>query len=334
MGKALRNGRLLILHNSPNRSANLRKWPSAEQPIIWDFQPPTGEAHPYTRNPVATIAAICRIRLQSKVDLFQGYLFTTPGQHLSLDSDLPATGSEMDIQQAHDILETTRVCDHPFLRSMNSRTMSDDQVRRFGIQWYKAAAAHKKAFPGLIYNTTNDVVRFDLIHILRDEYGNGDVNSIHGFMLLRFLKSLGYSEADIASYSTIPEVQEFSRLVDDIWLNDHPVRAFGVHYALEVLAAEMHQTFGRGLRTAEKSSTFNMEYFDYHGIAEIEHADISDRGLLIYDEQPQNRDLLTDGLKQGKDLICLLWDGLDKHVFGNEIASRQPAGRAAYASTH
>jgi pyrroloquinoline quinone (PQQ) biosynthesis protein C len=240
----------------------------------------------------------------------------------------------MDVQQAHDILETKRVCQHQFLINMNSKTLSDDQVRRFGIQWYKAAAAHKKAFPGLIYNTTNDVVRFDLIHILRDEYGNGDVNSIHGFMLLRFLRSLGYSEADIAGYSTIPEVQEFSRLVDDIWLHEHPVKAFGVHYALEVLAAEMHQAFGRGLRTAETASTFDMEYFDYHGVAEIEHADISDRGLLVYDEQPQNRALLTDGLKQGKDLICLLWDGLDRHVFGSEIASQRQVERVAYASAH
>src|SRR5580700_2745575 len=110
----------------------------------------------------------------------------------------------MELRQARDILDIERVCQHRFLRNMSSRSLSDDQVRRFGIQWYKAAAAHKKAFPGLIYNTANDVVRFDLIHILRDEYGNGDVNSIHAFMLLRFLKSLGYSQSDIASYATIP----------------------------------------------------------------------------------------------------------------------------------
>jgi pyrroloquinoline quinone (PQQ) biosynthesis protein C len=240
----------------------------------------------------------------------------------------------MDVQQAQHTLDTERVCQHRFLVHMSSRALSDDQVRRFGVQWYKAAAAHKKAFPGLIYNTTNDVVRFDLIHILRDEYGNGDVNSIHAFMLLRFLKSLGYSEGDIASYSTIPKVQEFSRLVDEIWLREHPVKAFGVHYALEVLAAKMHQAFGRGLRTAEASEMFDMEYFDYHAVAEIEHADVSDRGLLIYGELTQNHALLAEGLKQGKDLICLLWDGLDQHVFGSEITSQRQFDRAEHATAH
>jgi pyrroloquinoline quinone (PQQ) biosynthesis protein C len=239
----------------------------------------------------------------------------------------------MDIQQAQQILDTTSVCQHEFLRNMRSRTLSDGQVRRFGIQWYKAAAAHKKAFPGLIYNTPNDIVRFDLIHILRDEYGNGELNSVHAFMLLRFLKSLGYSESDISKYPMISEIQEFSRLVEDIWLHGNPVQAFGVHYALEVLAAEMHLAFGRGLRTAEQSSTFDMEYFDYHGIAEVEHADISDRGLQVYGEQPGNDSLLREGLVQGKELICLLWDGLDRHVFGPQAKTYSSSHRAEHVPT-
>src|SRR5580692_4071383 len=217
----------------------------------------------------------------------------------------------MDVERAHLILDTRAVCQHHFLRNMNSKVLSADQVQRFGIQWYKAATAHKKAFPGLIYNTIDDVVRFDLIHILRDEYGNGNLHSIHASMLLRFLKSLGYSQADIASFPTIAEIQKFSERVDNIWLRQHPVKAFGVHYALEVLAAEMHQSFGRGLRTAADSASFDMEYFDYHGVAEIEHADVSDRGLLIYGNEPKNELLLTEGMCLGKELICLLWDGLD-----------------------
>lgn len=226
----------------------------------------------------------------------------------------------MKVEQAQELLNPTKVCAHPFLQKMRSESLSDDQIRRFGIQWYKAATAHKKAFPGLIYNTTNDVVRFDLIHILRDEYGNGDVKSIHAFMLLRFLKSLKISDLEIAAESTIPEIQKFSSMVDNVWLKDHPVRAFGVHYALEVLAAEMHLAFGRGLRTASNSSTFDMEYFDYHGVAEVEHADVSDRGLRIYCETIENHDLIEQGLKQGVELIVLLWEGLDRHVFGNNSA--------------
>src|SRR4051812_8834531 len=115
----------------------------------------------------------------------------------------------MDARQAHEILDKSRVCHHPFLQHMTSRNLSDAEVHRFGIQWYKAAAAHKKAFPGLIYNTTNDVVRFDLIKILGDEYGNGQLEQIHAFMLLRFLDSLGYSLSDIANIPTIPEIKQF-----------------------------------------------------------------------------------------------------------------------------
>jgi pyrroloquinoline quinone (PQQ) biosynthesis protein C len=245
----------------------------------------------------------------------------------------------MNIDQAQQILNPKRVCAHPFLRRMDALSLSDTQVRRFGVQWYKAATAHKKAFPGLIYNTTNDVVRFDLIHILRDEYGNGEVHSIHASMLLRFLKSLGLSESDIANEETIPEITKFSAMVDTIWLNDNPIRAFGVHYALEVLAATMHQSFGRGLRTAQNSAEFDLEYFDYHGIAEVEHADVSDRGLQIYSEKNENHDLLEEGLKQGVELITLLWDGLDRHVFGNEAIdsidhSAKTDGRAHYGAVH
>jgi|HubBroStandDraft_2_1064218.scaffolds.fasta_scaffold03649_6 pyrroloquinoline quinone (PQQ) biosynthesis protein C len=232
----------------------------------------------------------------------------------------------MNVEEAQLILQSNLICQHQFLHHMNTFKLSGSQVRRFGIQWYKAATAHKRAFPGLIYNTIHDVVRFDLVHILRDEYGNGDVASIHAFMLLRFLNSLGYSEGDIAEFSTLPEIMEFSRRVDDIWLRQNPVKAFGVHYSLEVLAAKMHQSFGRGLRTAAGSAEFDLEYFNYHGVAEIEHADISDRGLLIYGEHAENRALLTEGLEEGKDLICLLWDGLDKHVFGSDAESKELRG--------
>jgi pyrroloquinoline-quinone synthase len=221
----------------------------------------------------------------------------------------------MDSQCARTMLDKSGVKKHEFLRRMSDGGLSNEQVRQFAIQWFKAASAHKKAFPALIYNTSDDVVRFDLIRILRDEYGNGDVEYIHARLLKRFLHAVGISDKEVLDTSVAEEISEFSNQIENVWLQGHPVEAFGVHYALEFLASEMHEAFFKGLNSLNRWDSNDLEYFEYHGRVEAEHADISDRGFDIYCNETANVRYLVKGLNTGIDLMRLLWDGLNRQVF-------------------
>ena len=199
---------------------------------------------------------------------------------------------------------------HPFLDELRSTEMTRGAATRFAAQWYQAAIAHKKSFPGLIYNSPDDHVRLQLIEILREEYGFGHKDRIHSRILLKFLKALGLDMA--AALATPPEsgVDDFAKGVDVAWTQRDPVRAFGVHFALEFLAANMHGAFYAGVQTLGLEPD-DIEYFRIHSTAEIEHSRIAEAGMRYLASDPSNAEQLLVGVNEGADLVKTLLDGLE-----------------------
>ena len=218
------------------------------------------------------------------------------------------------ITHAKSRMDSSGVVHHSFLERFEFQRLSRDQLRRFAIQWYKTARAHKRAFPVLVYNTVDDDVRFELIDILNEEYGSGNRDMIHGRLLLRFLAALGISEEDVDDAAALPCVSVFSQEVLATWRDAEPVRAFGLHFALEYLAASLHAHFSRGLKKYPFLSADQRLYFDYHEVAEQRHADFSELGMETYARDSSNRALLDVGIDQGIRLMTSLWTGFEEHV--------------------
>ncbi len=208
-------------------------------------------------------------------------------------------------------LERSRSFGHPFLASLRAGSMSGPGARAFAVQWYKAATAHKRAFPGLIYNTRDDELRVQLIEILHEEYGFGDSQRVHARILEKFLHALDIDPEATVDMPTDPRVQEFSDRVDELWSRGDYVKAFGVHFALEFLAANMHQAFHTAVQTLGLEPDA-IEYFQLHSIAEEEHAKLAERGVghLCGDEDNQRK--LMDGMREGAEVVSILLDGLEE----------------------
>lgn len=85
------------------------------------------------------------------------------------------------------------IMSHPFLDRFAAGELDDQGLRRFAVQWYKTARVHKRAFPYVVAVTRNDDIRFGLIHILNEEYGEGNSDRIHARLLERLLQRLGIS---------------------------------------------------------------------------------------------------------------------------------------------
>lgn len=225
---------------------------------------------------------------------------------------------------------------HRFLVEFRERTLSRSQLERFAVQWYKTARAHKIAFPALIFNVRDDDVRFELVEILFDEYGMGDRSRIHARLLLRFLGALGIAEADVDGEVTIPAVEQFSDEVLRVWRDEEPVLAFGLHFALEYLAASLHAHFSEGLAKYPFLSADAREYFDYHKVAEQNHTDYSETGILVYGSTPEHQRRLEEGVDRGILLLENLWNGFHGHVFGDDggrdVRSEQEMRYSVHAS--
>ena len=215
------------------------------------------------------------------------------------------------ISNVDDQMRASRAYQHPFLDQMCTKGMDRQTASRFAVQWFKAATAHKKSFPGLIYNSDNDDIRLGLINILDEEYGFGDPAEIHSRLLGSFLTALGIAPEQAHRAAATPGVTEFGRRVDEYWLGGAPKFAYGVHYALEFLAANMHKAFFSGVSRLGLPDE-SVRYFRLHSTVEDEHAEKARAGLLLLaSEGADARRVLEDGIRCGTELVGILLDGLE-----------------------
>lgn len=212
-------------------------------------------------------------------------------------------------------MEKSGVTTHLFFQKFKQEHLTNEQLRKFALQWYLTARDHKLAFPAIVYNTPDDNIRFELIDILYDEYGNGNKEKIHAKLLLKFLRRLGITDKEIENTVKLPAVKKFGKEVLEIWRDANPIYAFGLHYSLEYIAQFLHATFAEGLNKYPEYSEDDLEYFNYHKIAEQEHTDYSEVGLLTYAETEGNKNLLIQGVDKGIQLLIELWNDFDQHIF-------------------
>lgn len=217
------------------------------------------------------------------------------------------------------LMDRSTAMHHRFLARFRDEALSRDQLRTFAILWYKTAREHKRAFPALIWNLPDDDVRFDLIDILREEYGNGDRQMIHARLLLRFLAALEISEQDVDAIATPPEVSQFGSTVLTIWRDGAPAYAFGLHFALEYLASALHVYFADGLLKYDFLTRKDREYFEYHRVAEERHADHSETGFRFYATTEEERALLVRGVHEGLASLDELWASFERLVFSGAV---------------
>lgn len=220
------------------------------------------------------------------------------------------------IRQVKSMLDTSpaNASNHRFFRQFTERK-SPEQIERFALQWYTAARSHKIAFPHLVAITTEDTIRFGLIEILRDEYGNGDPQKIHARLLEKFLKSgVGLSPETVANIQPVPEIAAFANTTLETWRDGNAVIAFGYHYALEYIAQDIHKVFFLGLKDCGFSPE-TLEYFAYHSTAEEEHTRVTEKGFLHYANDRQNHNQLMEGVRSGAISLLRMWDGFHRHVF-------------------
>jgi pyrroloquinoline quinone (PQQ) biosynthesis protein C len=219
---------------------------------------------------------------------------------------LRVAGSEM---------QASRAFRHPFLDQMRGESIDQNAAQRFAIQWYKAATAHKKSFPGLIYNMDDDEIRLGLIEILDEEYGYGEIGQVHARLLGNFVTAIGLDLAQVERAERTAGVDRFAREVDDLWLRAEPRVAYGVHFALEYLAANMHKAFYAGVSKLALPED-SIHYFRLHSTVEEEHAAKAETGLLKLAVNEEAEAALMEGIRKGTELVEALLDGLDEAYKG------------------
>lgn len=229
------------------------------------------------------------------------------------------------------IIAKRGVVEHSFFERFGEGGLSSDELRRFATQWYKTIEEHKKAFPGLVYNTSkyDSRIATAFLGILFDEYGglrtfdssglviNTDYR--HTDLFLRVPLELGLTKEQIDQTATISGVADFGRLVDRFWLNGSLGMALGIAFVFESIGADFHEKLYEGLRKSGKISENGLSYSRMHsqkGGAEDRHKQTVSDLLELYSGKAEE---LDKGVDKGCEILLGLWSSLEGHVFGSSL---------------
>jgi pyrroloquinoline quinone (PQQ) biosynthesis protein C len=207
------------------------------------------------------------------------------------------------------------VMHHRFLREFQRGGLSRVRLCSFLIQWFKMSTAHRRAFPALVANVKDDDVRFDLVGILNEEYGEGDRSRIHVRLLERLLSAVGVNVATARAARPLSSVVTFESKLFDIWSNSTEAEAFGLHFGLEYLASAQQHYCAVGMRSYSDLTPFDREYFDLHAEAELRHIATSEGGFLHYGRTPEGPGLLRRGVALANRLLGDVWDDFDTLLY-------------------
>jgi len=214
-------------------------------------------------------------------------------------------------------MQTGRVMHHRFLLKFQRGGVQRVRLCSFLVQWLKMSTAHRRAFPALIANVKDDDVRFDLIAILNEEYGEGDRSRIHVRLLERLLRAAEVDLATAQVAAPLQSVVSFERKLFDIWSSAPEPEAFGLHFGLEYLASAQQHYCAIGIRSYSFLTPFDREYFDLHAEAEIRHIATSESGFLHYAGMSDGPDLLRRGIELAGRLLGAVWDDFDALLYSD-----------------
>jgi pyrroloquinoline quinone (PQQ) biosynthesis protein C len=204
---------------------------------------------------------------------------------------------------------------HPFLLRFERTKLSRDRLDEFLTQWYKTSTAHRWAFPSLIANIKDDNVRFNLIDILNEEYGNGQRSRIHVRLLENLLIAAGLEIAEVDRVEPLPSIRSFSSIISDVWSSSEPPKAFGLHFGMEYLASSQQNYCSRGMAQYEFLTAQDREYFDIHAEAEVRHVAYSEDGFCHYAQNLIDREKLVDGVNLADRLLNAMWSEYETMLF-------------------
>lgn len=232
------------------------------------------------------------------------------------------------VSASNNLLDKGRASSHPFLKHFREDYFDFEDLHFFAVQWHLTARAHRLSFPWLIAAIEDETVRFDLVCILHEEYGEGDRKKLHVDLLAQFLATFGETKASVLDIEPIPPVATFHSELRKTWQTGD-ARAFGLQYGLECLAREMQICFAEGLLKYNYISSESRQYFDIHAEAEKRHVSVTENGLDYYLHQDNGYDQLLSGVVLADNLLTDIWDAMLEQM--SPIASKNDIGNSFIA---
>lgn len=207
---------------------------------------------------------------------------------------------------------------HPFYRAWQEGTLPLEALRTYAVQYYRHVDAFPTYLSALHARCDDRETRKVLLRNLRDEEEGPDD---HPTLWLRFASATGCDPEEAESADALPETVEAIAAFRDAVGTGPISRGLAALHAYESMVPEVAGEKIRGL--AEHygiSGSPATDYFEVHGVLDVEHAAETREALASRLEAGDDPDAAEEGAKIALDAVWRLLDGVCR-VHGIERAA-------------
>src|SRR5207245_8085143 len=207
---------------------------------------------------------------------------------------------------------------NPYLDRFKTGALTDDEFRRFAVEFYNVARFCPKNRLSQRVNSEDEAVADELTTVLYSELGDGRTKNRHELLYRDFLRSVGIDVHEAMTRPMLPSTHAYIDGLEQLYSDGNHHAALGASFGLENMAITMWDHLIPGLTHIRKGRypEIDMTYFKFHRELESTHEDAMQNAVAAVDGNPQKamtsqqRRALRRGKKAGLDYLEGLRMGL------------------------
>jgi pyrroloquinoline-quinone synthase len=183
---------------------------------------------------------------------------------------------------------------NPYLDRFQAGELTDEELRRFAVEFYNFARFFPKILVAQLVNTEDEAVADELTTVLYSELGSGRARDRHELLFRDFLRSIGVDVHEAMTRPMLPSTRAYIEGMEGLYGSGNRALALGASFGLENMAITMwdHLIPGLARLKASRHSTMDMTYFTFHRDLEATHEEAMANAVAALDgpaAEGQNR---------------------------------------------
>src|SRR5438132_1342782 len=174
---------------------------------------------------------------------------------------------------------------NPYLDRFKAGALTDEEFRRFAVEFYNFARFLPKILVAHIVNHEDEAVDDELTTVLYSELGDGRPKTRHELLYRDFLRSVGMDVHEALTRPMLPSTRAYIDGMEQLYSSGNHATALGASFGLENMAITMWDHLIPGL-TALRASRYpqmDMTYFTFHRDLEATHEEAMKKAVAAVD---------------------------------------------------
>ena len=201
-------------------------------------------------------------------------------------------------KETYDFVKKHKATNNEFIDRFARGEISEDEFRRFSIEFYHFTREWPSILSVLLVNTPDENDAANLTTILVSELGDDDPNKRHELLYRKYLRSIGIEPGGMVKREQLRNTKAWLDGMRTYFAGDH-FEALGAEFGLENMAIPMWDKILAGMKIWTERhpqySKMDIRYFTFHRELEQHHEEAMENILGTHKDNPEAREKFMKG---------------------------------------